>query len=293
MQKIVPHLWFDKEAKEASEFYMSLFQNSELISKTILHNTPSGTVDMYTISLEGEEFMLISAGPFFKFTPAVSFLVACTTSEEVEALYGKFTDGGSVLMELDAYPFSKKYAWVADRYGVSWQLMYTEETQLKQKFTPTMMFVGEQYGRAEEAIRFYASLFRDSKVDYILRYGEGALPDKPETVQHAQFTLANQGFAAMDSAYEHKFTFNEAISFVVNCDTQEEIDYYWEKLSADPEAEQCGWLKDKFGFSWQITPSVMNDLLKDQDPEKLARVTQSFLAMKKFDIAKLKEAYEK
>jgi predicted 3-demethylubiquinone-9 3-methyltransferase (glyoxalase superfamily) len=293
MQKIIPHLWFDKEAAEASQFYMSLFKDSKLINKTVLTNTPSGTVDLLTISLEGQEFMLISAGPYFKFTPAVSFLVSCGTQDEVEFLYQKFTEGGYTLMELDSYPFSKKYAWVMDKYGLSWQIMYTEDTQLKQKFTPTLMFVGEQCGKAEEAIRFYTSLFKDSKVDFIQRYEEGSLPDKPGTIQHAQFTLANQGFAAMDSAYEHGFTFNEAISFVVNCDSQAELDYYWEKLSAVPEAEQCGWLKDKYGLSWQITPSIMNDMMKTADSKKLAQVTEAFLNMKKFDIAKLLEAYEK
>jgi predicted 3-demethylubiquinone-9 3-methyltransferase (glyoxalase superfamily) len=96
----------------------------------------------------------------------------------------------------------------------------------------------------------------------------------------------------MDSAYEHDFTFNEAISFVVNCDTQEEIDYYWDKLSADPEAEQCGWIKDKFGFSWQITPTEMNDMMRTEDPKKMAQVTEAMLQMKKLDIAELKRAYE-
>lgn len=293
MQKIVPHLWFDKEAVEAADFYMSLFEDSKLINKTILHNTPSGTVDMLTISLAGQEFMLISAGPYFKFTPAVSFLVYCSTESRVDFLYEKLTESGNVLMELDSYPFSKRYAWVGDRYGLSWQIMYTDDADLDQKITPTLMFTGDQCGKAEEAMKLYTSLFKDSKVDFVLRYGEGALPDKPETIQHAQFTLASQSFAAMDSAYEHGFTFNEAISFVVNCDTQEELDNYWGQLSADPEAEQCGWLKDKFGFSWQITPTIMNDMMQDKDPKKLAQVTESFLSMKKFDIAKLIEAYEK
>ena len=96
----------------------------------------------------------------------------------------------------------------------------------------------------------------------------------------------------MDSAREHKFAFNEAISFIVPCDTQGEIDHYWGKLSSDPKAEQCGWLKDKYGLSWQIVPAVMNEMMKDKDEKKLARVTDAFLKMKKFDIAKLKEAYE-
>ena len=152
MPKITPHLWFDKEAKEAAEFYTTVFPRSKIKNTTTLHNTPSGTVDIVSIELLGQDFMLLSAGPLFKF--------------------------------------------------------------------------------------------------------------------------------------------NEAISFIVHCDSQDEIDYYWEKLSAVPEAEQCGWLKDKFGLSWQIVPTAMDEMMKDKDPKKLARVTEAFLKMKKFDIAALKRAYE-
>ena len=151
-QKITPHLWFDKEAKEAAEFYVSVFPKSKIKDITTLHNTPSGSADVVTFELLGQEFMAISAGPFFKF--------------------------------------------------------------------------------------------------------------------------------------------NEAISFIVNCETQEEIDYYWTKLSAVPDAEQCGWLKDKYGLSWQIVPARMGELMKQQDPQKLARVTEAFLKMKKFDIAELERAAE-
>jgi predicted 3-demethylubiquinone-9 3-methyltransferase (glyoxalase superfamily) len=150
--KIVPHLWFDKEAKEAAEFYCSVFPDSRITSITTLHDTPSGDCDVVSFSLSGQPFMSISAGPLFKF--------------------------------------------------------------------------------------------------------------------------------------------NESISFVVSCDTQEEIDHYWEKLSAVPGAEQCGWLKDKYGLSWQIVPAVMNDMMQSNDSEKLARVTQAFLKMKKFTIADLQMAYD-
>jgi predicted 3-demethylubiquinone-9 3-methyltransferase (glyoxalase superfamily) len=292
MQRIVPHLWFDKEADEASKFYMSLFENSQIKDRIILNGTPSGTVEIITIELAGHEFMLMSAGPYFKFTPAVSFLIACDTVDEVDELYQKLYEGGEELMPLGVYPFSEKYGWVMDRYGLSWQVMYMGDLEAKQKITPTLMFVGEQCGRAEEALQLYTSVFKNAKMNDILRYGEGALPDEPDMIQHAEFTLENQDFAAMDSAYEHDFTFNEAISFVVNCETQEEIDYYWDKLSADPEAEQCGWIKDKFGFSWQITPTEMNDMMRTEDPIKMARVTEAMLQMKKLDLAELKRAFE-
>jgi len=293
MQKIIPHLWFDKEADEASKFYMSLFEGSKLKDKTILNDTPSGSVDMITIELAGQEFMLLSAGPLFKFTPAVSFLIACSSVDEVKGLWERLIENGSALMPIDAYPFSEKYGWLIDKYGLSWQVMYMGNFEIKQKITPTLMFVGDQCGNAEEAIQFYTALFKHSSVGHILRYGEDADPNKANSIQHVDFVLENQTYAAMDSAYEHDFTFNEAISLMVMCDTQEEIDYYWDKLSAVPEAEQCGWLKDKYGFSWQIVPTILNDMMQNKDAKKLAQVTESFLKMKKFDIAELIKAYEK
>lgn len=107
----------------------------------------------------------------------------------------------------------------------------------------------------------------------------------------ADFMLAGQWFTAMDSAYPHDFAFNEAISFLISCDDQQEIDYFWGKLSAVPEAEVCGWLKDRFGLSWQVSPAAMDEMMRDGSPEQIARVTQAFLQMKKFDLAELRKAY--
>jgi|HubBroStandDraft_1064217.scaffolds.fasta_scaffold14650_4 predicted 3-demethylubiquinone-9 3-methyltransferase (glyoxalase superfamily) len=291
MQTITPHLWFDKEAKEAAEFYTSIFKDSRIKNTATLHNTPSGTVDLLIIELLGQEFRLINAGPLFKFTPSVSFLVACETKEEVDALWNELSEGGSALMEMGEYPFSKRYGWTQDRYGLSWQVMFVGDRKIEQRITATLMFVGEQCGRAEEAINFYSSVFHDARVDHILRYGKDDQPDKEGTIKHAGVSFEGENFAVMDSARAHNFTFNEAISFMVHCDTQEQIDYFWSKLSAEPKAEQCGWLKDKFGLSWQIIPTAMDEMLSDKDESKLARVTEAFLKMKKFDIAKLKQAY--
>jgi len=292
MQKIASHLWFDKEAKEAAEFYTSIFKDSRVKNTTTLHNTPSGSVDIVTIGVAGQEFMLISAGPLFKFNPSISFLVACETKEEVDALWKKLSERGVALMELGEYPFSERYGWTEDRYGLSWQVMFMGDREMKQNITPTLMFVGDVCGNAEKAIHFYASVFRRSQVGNILRYGKGGEPDKEGTITHAAFTLEGQEFAAMDSARAHNFAFNEAISFMVYCDSQEEIDYYWGKLSAVPAAEQCGWLKDRYGLSWQIVPTVMDEMLKAKDRKKVARVTEAFLKMKKFDIEALKQVYE-
>ncbi len=291
MQKITPHLWFDKEANDAAEFYVSFFPESRIKNTTTLHNTPSGSVQMVTLELSGQEFMFLSAGPFFTFNPSVSFMIACETKEEVTQFWEKLSKDGTVLMELGEYPFSQWYGWVQDRFGVSWQVMFMGSQKIKQKIIPSMMFVGAVYGKAEEAINYYVSLFHNAKVGELMRYKKDELPDKEGGVKYASFTLAGQDFAAMESAYEHAFSFNEAISFVVHCDTQQEIDHYWEKLSADPKSEQCGWLKDRYGFSWQIVPTCMSEMLNSNDPQRIARVTKAFLAMKKFDIVKLQEAY--
>lgn len=291
MNKIVPHLWFDKEAREAAEFYVSIFDDSKITGGAILEDTPSGTAETVTITLAGQDFMLLSAGPYFKFNPSISFRVDCSTAEEVNTLWEKLSEGGSVLMELDEYPFSSRYGWCADKYGLSWQIMQVEG-EISQKITPTLMFVGEAYGRAEEAIDFYTQVFKDTIHGDITRYGEGLEFDKPGTVMYASFTLEGLKFAAMDSGYAHQFQFDEAISFIVNCENQEEIDYYWDKLSFVPEAEQCGWLKDRFGVSWQIVPTSIDEMMKNGDKEKIRRVTEAFLKMKKFDLAILEKAYE-
>jgi predicted 3-demethylubiquinone-9 3-methyltransferase (glyoxalase superfamily) len=292
MQKITTHLWFDKEAKEAAEFYASLFKDSRIKNVSTIHGTPSGDSDIISFELAGQAFMAISAGPYFKFTPAVSFLVACETKEEVDTLWKALSEGGKAMMELGAYPFSEWYGWTADKYGLSWQIMLMGDRKITQKITPTLMFIGDVCGKAEEAINFYVSVFRDAKIGDSMRYGAGEEPDKEGTIKHAAFTLEGQEFAAMDSAHDHKFAFSEAVSFIVRCDNQEEVDYFWEKLSAVPASEQCGWLKDRYGLSWQIVPADMDEMMTKGSPEQMKRVTEAFLKMKKFDIAKLREAYE-
>ena len=298
-QKIVPHLWFDKEAKAAANFYCSVFPDSSITNITTLHNTPSGDCDVVSFTLWGCSFMSISAGPLFKFNPSVSFMVNFDPSQDkdaktrIDGVWEKLSDGGKVLMPLDKYPFSERYGWIQDKYGLSWQLILTNpEGEVRPPIIPSLMFVRKVYGKAEEASDFYLSVFKKKKRGTIARYPAGMEPDKEGAVMFTDFMLEGQWFAAMDSAREHDFAFNEAISLIVKCEDQNEIDYYWEKLSAVPESEQCGWLKDKYGLSWQIAPTLMDKMMLDQDPERLDRVTQAFLPMKKFDLAALQRAYE-
>jgi predicted 3-demethylubiquinone-9 3-methyltransferase (glyoxalase superfamily) len=277
-QKITPFLWFDGQAEEAAKLYTSTFSESKIESVSPMSAS---------FTLAELEFIGLNGGPQFKFTPAISFFVRCKSRREIDEQWRKLCAEGTVLMELAQYPFSERFGWLQDQFGVSWQLTLAG---CAQSVVPFLMFVGRQCGRAEEAIDFYVSLFKNSKVIKIERYGSGE--EEPEgTVKHAAFLLAGQEFMAMDSARDHPFTFTEAISFFVRCETQPEIDYFWEKLSVGGEENRCGWLKDKFGVSWQIVPSILGEILNDEDDEKSDGVMQAMLQMDKLDIKKLKEAY--
>jgi predicted 3-demethylubiquinone-9 3-methyltransferase (glyoxalase superfamily) len=299
MNKIIPHLWYDTEAREAAEFYTSLFPDSVVTNIRTIHDTPSGDCDIVSFSLWGHPFMAISAGPYFKLNPSISFMVNFDPSRDKDArtrlddIWNKLSDGGKVLMELGSYPFSEHYGWIQDKYGLSWQLILTKaDGEERPTIVPSLLFVGENAGKTEEASEFYLSVFKDSKRGMIARYPAGMEPDKEGTIMYTDFNLRGTWFVAMDSAHKHEFQFNEAVSFIVNCDSQEEIDYFWGKLSHVPESEQCGWLKDKYGVSWQIVPKEMDEMMSRGTPEQIERVTKVFLQMKKFDIAILQKAYE-
>ncbi len=300
MQQITTHLWFDKEALEAAEFYVSLFPNSKITSTVALTGTPSGDCSLVAYELAGMLFMAINAGPAFVFNPSVSFLISCSTREEVDSYWQQLSPGGKVLMPLGEYPFSEWYGWLEDRYGLSWQVMFTGGS-VRQRLTPVLMFVGEMCGRAEEAVNHYVSILLDAPgslgieetaLEVVEHYATGTQPDREETLEFSRFLLLGKEYGAMDSAYEHQFAFNEAISFLIPCNSQEEIDYLWEKLAADPDSGQCGWLKDRFGFSWQISPVILQKMLQSDDKNAVQRVTEAFLQMKKFDIAALVRAEE-
>lgn len=275
---IYPCLWFDGKAKEAAEFYCTVFPDT-----TITAENPM----VVTFESAGQKFMLLNGGPHFKLNPSVSFFVVCETIAEVNKAWESLLAGGSVLMPIDKYDWSERYGWVQDKFGVNWQLSFGKKEDVGQKFTPTLMFTNSSAGKAEQAVQFYTSIFDNSSIRGILKYAADD-QDIEGNVKHAQFSLNNQVFMAMDSSWPHEFGFNEAISFVVECDNQEEIDYYWNKLSAVPEAEQCGWLKDQFGVSWQIIPAILEKLMSD--PSRSERVVNAFLQMKKFNIEKLLNA---
>ncbi|GBG56969.1 VOC family protein [Sporomusaceae bacterium FL31] len=290
MQKIVPHLWYDKEAKEAALFYISLFEQSKLLNVAVIENTPSGDSEVVSFTLAGQQFQAISAGPYFRFNPSISFMVACYSVEEVNTKWAALLEGGTELMPLGEYPFSKWYSWIQDRYGLSWQLMLIDKGKPVQKITPNLLFSNDSCGKAEAAVKYYAETFKDSEIGMISRYGEGEAASSKAKINYAAFKLCGIDFSAMDNGFDVDFNFNEAFSFIVKCEDQQEIDTFWNRLSAVPEAEQCGWLKDKFGVSWQIVPGNMDEVLFKGSRDEIRRVTQAFLKMKKFDLAALENA---
>jgi predicted 3-demethylubiquinone-9 3-methyltransferase (glyoxalase superfamily) len=297
-QKIIPWLWFDSNAEEAANFYTSLFPDSR-IGNILHHGTEGqeitgkepGTVMTIEFELAGYRFTALNGGPYVTFTPAISFWVQCETTAEVDALWAKLIEGGTALMPLDKYDWSEKYGWVQDKFGLTWQIGLGKLADVGQKITPFLMYVGPQHGRAEAALRLYTDVFADSQVDGIWHYGaeEG---DSAGAVKHAQFALSREKFMALDGGAGHAFNFNEAISLEIRCTTQSEVDYFWDKLTADGGEEgSCGWLKDKFGVSWQVVPQVLYEMLSNPDAAKTARVSRAIFQMEKLDIDMLQRAY--
>jgi predicted 3-demethylubiquinone-9 3-methyltransferase (glyoxalase superfamily) len=307
MQKISPCLWFDKNCEEAVNFYTQIFPNSK-IDLTMYYpegqeegplKGMDGKILTTIFQLDGFTFQALDGGPLFKLNPSVSFMVNFDPSREENAkdrldqMWTKLSEGGKILMPIGKYPFSKHYGWVEDRFGVSWQLILTDpEGEPRPSIVPSMLFVKEVCGKAEEALNFYASVFKNSKLGTVAHYPAGMEPDKEGTVMYGEGNLDGIWIAAMDSAQNHEFGFNEAISFSVDCADQEEVDYFWEKLIENGgEESMCGWLKDKYGFSWQIVPTRMGELLTDPDKEKSGRAMQAMLQMKKIDIEALEKAF--
>ena len=281
---IFPCLWYDGDAKESADFYCQVFGG------TITTDTPV----VLNIELFGQKLMLLNGGPQFKKNASVSFMVLCETEEEVEKYWSPLSENGLVLMELGEYPWSKKYGWVRDRFGVTWQV-YLGEKQGEQKIIPTLMFIHKNNGKAMEAMELYTEVFPNSKIGNVLKYGDGVGNESheiPENVQHAHFEIDDYSFFCMDNSYDHEFDFNEGISIVVMTDNQEQTDHLWNSLTKDGGRESmCGWLKDKFGMSWQIVPKKLIQLMNDPHQEKAQKVVQAMMKMQKIVISDLEEAY--
>ena len=283
---IFPCLWYDNDAKESADFYCELFSGKITAENPMVIN----------IEIFGQKLMLLNGGPHFEKNASISFMIICETVSEVEKFWAPLAEEGIILMELDEYPWSKKYGWVRDRFGVTWQI-YLGEKQGEQKIIPTLMFVNNNNGKAMQAMQFYTSIFPNSKIDSVLKYGEGIgneTHEIPENVQHAHFEIDRYSLFCMDNSFPHQFNFSEGISLVVMTDNQSETDHLWNALISDGGKESmCGWLKDQFGVSWQIVPKRLIELMSDsENPLKAQKVMTALMQMQKIVIADLEAAYQ-
>lgn len=297
MNSIIPNLWFDRNAEDAVKFYTNLFPNSNIGKMTFFgkegfeyHKMPEGTIMTIDFELHGQKFVALNGGPVFQFNESLSFYVYCASDEAIENLYRQLSEGGQINMPLNKYDWSEKYAWVKDKYGVSWQLDI-DKINSQQKIVPSMLFVNDKYTMVKEAVQHYTSIFPDSRLLFEASYPTNAnTPDG--TILFSQFSLSGNLFNAMSGAGEHKFDFNESVSFIVNCESQEEVDYYWDKLTEGGAESMCGWLKDKYGISWQVVPTEIFKYIEGGDAEKRSNAINAMFQMKKLDIQKLKQSYE-
>lgn len=299
-QKITPNLWFDGQAEEAVRFYVSCFEDGRIGNVSRYgkegqekHGKPEGEVMTMEFELFGRGFTALNGGPQFKINPSINFFVRCDTKEEVNKLWNQLIAGGEAMMPLDKYEWSEYYGWLNDRFGASWQIMLDDPENVQHKISPLFFFTGDVQGKAKEAHDFYLNVFKNSSSEGVARY-EAPGEKIDGMVMHSQFLLEGQTFMAMDSGVENDFPFNEAVSLIIHCDNQDEVDYYWSRLLENGGVEQqCGWLKDQFGVSWQIIPRELSRLMSDPDKERAGRAMNAMLKMIKLDIEELKRAAEK
>lgn len=294
MQRIIPNLWFDHTAAQAADFYTSIFPNARIVTTQYYPSDHlpdfqrefAGQPLAVEFEIDGYRLAGINAGPEFPINPSVSLMLNFDPSRDaaardhLDALWAALSAGGRVLMPLGEYPFSPRYGWVADRYGVSWQLIVTNPEGEPRPFVmPTMLFGAGAQNRAGEAIDRYASVFPGARVGSLSRYPEPTGPARAGSIQFADIELLGQWFALMDAGADQDSSFTCGVSLMIECADQAEIDYYWSQLSEVPDAEQCGWCADRFGLSWQVVPANLDDLMRNPG------AYDKLMAMKKLDIA--------
>ena len=280
-QLITPAISCDGTADEAARFYADVFREGSVVEQV-----PGLAA---TVSIHGFRLSLINGGDQYAPNPSISCILNFDPllfgSEEqartyLDELYERLSAGG-VLMELGEYPFSQRYAWVRDRFGMTWQLMLTDPAGEPRPFIlPSFMFGGTNHANAEEATETWIALFNDSRRGVLYRYEEGG-PMAAGTVMFTDFTLRGTWMSARDSGASHDLTFTPGVSMIVSCRDQEEIDRYWTRLSAVPEAGRCGWCVDRWGVSWQVVPHNIAELMAD------AATREKILQMDKIDLTRL------
>ena len=278
-QLITPAIRCNGTVDEAAQFYADVFREGSIVEEV-----PGYAA---TVSIHGFQLSLINGGDQDAPNPSISCILnfdpllfggEAQARTYLDELYERLSTGG-VLMELGEYPFSPRYAWVRDRFGMTWQLMLTDPAGEPRPFIlPSFMFGGTNHANAEEATEAWIALFDDARRGALRRHEEGG-PMEAGTIMFTDFTLRGTWMAAMDSGAFHDFTFTPGVSMIVSCRDQAEIDRYWAGLSAVPEAERCGWCVDRWGVSWQVVPHNIAELMANATTrEKLLRMGKINLA---------------
>lgn len=296
MQRIIPNLWFDHNAAEAADFYLSVFEGARILDTEYypteglpeFQRSYAGQVLSIDFEIGGTRFVAINAGPEFPINPSISFMLNFDLAtdpaarEHLDAVWARLAEGGTTLMPLQDYDFSPYYGWLQDRYKVSWQLILSDPGGDPRPFVlPSLLFSGPVQNRAAEALEFYREVFPDSQMGVLARYEAQVGPATPEAVMFSDLRILGEWVTLMDSGADQDFTFSPGVSLGVACADQAELDGYWARLSAVPEAEQCGWCVDRFGVSWQVLPANMAELM--EAPGAYSKM----LEMKKIEIAAL------
>lgn len=276
---LYPCIWFDQQAVDAARLYCRAVPDSELIADTPM---------VASFSIGGRSMIGLNGGPLFTINPSISLMLHFEDSAELQESWNRLIEGGSALMPLGAYPWSECYGWLKDRYGFTWQLILGAlPAPAPTAANPCLLFTGSQFGNAAAARDFYTRLIPDSGITHTDRYG-GETPHWEGRLRFGQAMLLQQCFIFMDGPGEHAFEFNEAVSLVLECDSQVEIDFFWNALTEGGTAGQCGWLKDRFGISWQIIPSKLSQWMSN--PKSAAHVAAAFRTMQKMDLHLLEAA---
>ena len=284
MQKIYPCIWLNGQVDEAARLYTSLFKNSKIVFTTYygksgaeISGQKEGSVLTIDLNLDGLSLQLLNGGPHYKINPSTSLYVWCKDEQEIDSLWDKLSKNGSTIFELQAYPWARKYGWCTDCYGVSWQLMIGDSPY---KIAPAILFTEKLFGKAEEAIRFYMSKFKRSKLELIAR------DPNTNAVLHSLFNLEGMPLVLMEGPGKgkDKMEITGAMSLVINCDDQKEIDKYWEVIKKPESMEVCGWIEDKYGIQWQVVPTMLGEYLKDPNQKKVEAMMTAMLKMKKMEI---------
>lgn len=296
-QRIVPCLWFDDQAEVAASFYAATFPGGRVDavvryprSGTNPANKPPGSVLTVDVTVAGQSFTALNGGPSLRPNPSISFHVRLPDGAAVDALHAPLSEGGMELMPLGDYPWSSRYAWVQDRFGVSWQLM-ADPDATRPTVVPALMFAGPHHGRARDAVAAYVDAFPASRVHQVEAFGEGE-GGEVGTVKQASFELLGQPLVAMDGGTGHAFGFDEGVSLQVMCADQAEVDRFAGALAADGGEEgPCGWVRDRFGVWWQVVPEAVAAWLASEDEAARDRVFHALLEMRRLDVAALERAY--